>query len=834
MAQRSNQQLQDALDELEIQKKILELNKQINNEFTGYFNAKKMLLETEQDIADIQQLQDDLVRNGIDINSRDFKNQQRILNNKRKLLDLQKQELKNTSLIAMSYNAIEKSSMALFSGAITNIVKYLLDADKAYKSLNMEIGLSGERSKLLLSNMTGAASYAARMGVSFEELAKIQSVYTDEMGRSVLLTSQSLQDIVDIGKGTKLGVDMAAKLAARFNLMGKSVRSTRDFVEDAVNSAGRYGVSSTAVLSKINENLEKSQGYVFKGGVAGLAKMSEYATKFKVDMNSVFAALDKANSLEGAVDMASQLQVIGGKFAKQDPFKLLHQARTDAAGFTLTMQGLTKGMATYNKTTGEFEIQAGDLNRLKLAADATGMSYEELIKQAKQGAQLDTIGQQLSGSRLSKEAREFVQGVAAIQKDGSFKIQLPDGTMKDIRGITNEQVKALIGSKQSLDQAALNAQSFDEVFKNTIMELKSTLLPILKQINSITKFLADNRSLTYAIAGLGTIMLGVPAIIGTFKPWLKYAQLLKGSSLLGGGGAASTVTSTVGAGGAVGPGSTNPNGPVSSNAAKNMLAFGAAALMVGGAIWLATKGIAAMAESFKELNVEQLSALKTVLLGLGLGIGALAIGMAILAGPLAVAAGPMLAFGGAIALVGLGIGVAAAGIGYMAKGFATMFDSLSKVTDPKILQGLGALILSMSGLGVSAMLFANPLTWIGLKVLSSSIGDITDKLKDAKFDSLAVAGNNFNKIADAIEKINDKKLDKLIAVSQSLSGMGGLVTAIASLKNVFGDSIEVKFKEQKVDLQVNVTNTIDGARLGSVISKFVPLTIEKSRKGSAT
>lgn len=820
-------------DNLEILRQVEALNKRINNDFTGYLNERRDLAKLDKERL---ALEEDLAVATIDSNNELIITLTKQLALHDRILEAKRQALKNTSLMAMSYKVLAKSSKTFFAGSITNMLKFINDADKGFKSLNLEMGLSGDRSGILLNNLIGASEYSARMGVSFTELAQMQGKYSDEMGRAVVLSEANLKNIVDIGKGTTMGTEMAATMAAKMDLIGLSVEKTKNFYEGAINSSSKYGVNANVVIKKINDNLDKSQGYVFKGGINGLKKMSEFSTKFKVDMSSVFNAMDKANGLEGAVDMAAQLQVIGGKFAQQDPFKLLHQARTDTEGFTKTMQGLTKGMATYNKNSGEFEIQAGDLNRLKLAADATGMSYEELIKQAKQGTKMDSIMDKLSGTGLSKEAKEFVQGVAEIQKDGSFKIQIPGGELKDIKSISESQINAMKNSATSLEQRAKESQAFDEIWNNTINELKSAALPILKVVNSMTTWIASNGGLSTALVGIAGAIYALPGIITSLGAITATVTALKGMSIFGGAGkgaasATSAVTNSLTPDGGKGGGNMNKINSFAptQQAIKSMLAFGAAVLMVGGGIWLATKGIAAMAEAFKSLSPDQLKELNKTLVVLG---GSLAV-LTIIGAALAPAVGPMLGFGAAILMIGAGVGIAAVGIGYMAKGLGSMFESLAKVTDPTLISGLSSLVLSMAGLGLASMALANPLAWVGLKVLSSTIGSVAEKISGANFSSLGIASTHLSAIATAINSINETKLDKLIQVSKALSGVGGLATAIASLSNIFGNNaIEVKFKDDKINLQLDVTANMDGEKVSSMLSKNVALQIERAKRGS--
>ena len=119
---------------------------------------------------------------------------------------------------------------------------------------------------------------------------------------------------------------------------------------------------------------------------------------------------------------------------------------------------------------------------------------------------------------------------------------------------------------------------------------------------------------------------------------------------------------------------TENGGRAAGSAALQMLALGAAVLLIGAGVYLAATGMGNFVESFSQLNAEQLIAA-------GLGIAAFAVGLYFLipaligfatVGGLSIKI--MLGIAAAVALIGIGIGAAAAGIGY----FIQSIGSLSK------------------------------------------------------------------------------------------------------------------------------------------------------------
>lgn len=894
-------------EDLRIARELRKQNEAINYAFTGYVMKKREVRDLGIEINELEEAHKILSKEANKIDEETLDNIKDEITQRRIMYTERANEFNAISRSNIVFNKIVEASSALHVGTAALMLKYIMDAEKGFKMANLELGLSGVRSEILLDNLQDAAGYSARLGVPYPELIKAQTAFANETGRAVLLSGENLKNISTISKGLNISTEEAGRMAGKFESIGVSIDKLTSFYEETLNTSEEFGVSASNVISLINTHLERSQGYVFKDGVEGLRKMAQHATKFRVDMNGVFSAMDKARSLEGVVDMVSQLQVLGGNFARNNPFELLHLARTDGEAFTRVLIDMGRGLSTFNKNTGQFELQAGDLDRLRLMAQATGMDFNELHKQVRRTAEMDSISEQLLGSGLSKEAKEFIQGVAELQSDGSFKVKVASGDLRDIRLLSINQVEALRRSDITLQDRAKSAQTFNETIMNTVNEIKTMLLPFVEKLNSVVQWMNSNGGLVRGLVGGVIALTGAAAagrvLAGGFRTFTSVFEFFTGKTInltktLSGlrnlfTGGRNTVPTNMMEGRVVPrrvPGQnidargtsntlgnplpqSSPNSPsnqrkitpraiptsggtsrpisqpkpssggglskridnISKSAGagyKNVLAFGGAILMVGGAIWLATKGIGSMVEQFQNLGGEQANqAAKTVLyLGgtlVGLSAGLLLVGTL---GQSAVI--PMLAFGGAVLMIGAGIGIAAAGLGSLASSFGAVGQSIAMTANPETVGSIAALTLSLGGLSAIGLLLANPLTWIGFKVLGNHIDNIGEKLNNSKFDSLASASTSFNHISNAIEKINETKLDKLIKLGENFSNINNLTKMVDSLTKIFGDGIDVKFKNDQVNLQVDVVAEMDSQKVSSKISKHIPLQLERVKRGS--
>ena len=69
-------------------------------------------------------------------------------------------------------------------------------------------------------------------------------------------------------------------------------------------------------IADVSRNLDKVNQYGFKNGIEGLAEMSRISKIFRMDMESTFTVASKVMDPEGAVEMSSRLQALGGAFGK--------------------------------------------------------------------------------------------------------------------------------------------------------------------------------------------------------------------------------------------------------------------------------------------------------------------------------------------------------------------------------------------------------------------------------------------------------------------------------------------------------------------------------------
>ena len=695
---------------------------------------------------------------------------------------------------------------------------YLQQSDKIIRSTILSLGMSGQKAELMRGSFEQSAGIVARMGGSLEDIQSVMTGYADETGRARVMSSQMVQDIVAIGKGTGLGVEQATRLGAQFELMGFDAKSTMDYVQGVVDTSERMGVNTTKVLKNVNDNFKRLNTYTFQQGVKGFAQMAMYAEKFRIDIGQALNAADVARSLEGAIDLAANLQIMGGEFAKTDPFEMLFLSRNDPAKFSEKIADMTKGVVTFRKMAdGSFEkfISPADRDRLASVAKSLGMEASALTEMAERQAEIQKMRQQMAGMGLSAKEKEIIEGAAIFNKEtGKFEVQLA-GKMKDIATLTKEQASAFAIESKSLKDRALEAQTFEDALKATMNELKSALLPILKAINGlltwarpvvikITEFLTGNKFLPgwVKVAGLflsaGALWKGIlqPGAERIGKATVgKLAGRIRGAEIPPPTGSVSGLAEQrrgIGAGAAA-----KGAGMKSLGAGAGI---GAAALGIGAGIGLAATGISKLAEAMSKLDRTQIWALPVTVLALAAAFAVFTPAIIAVGTAGTVSAPGLLALGGAVLGIGAGIGIAAAGVGFMGQGLAKLVTA-SKDAGPAMKdvgKGIGMVSLAMLGFSAGAA---------GFLVFSGTMNKIA---KNAP--ALAAVGDSFKQI-NAV--LSGSKED-YIAIQHAVESIananikgGGM---FADLANILNKPLKVEFAQGRVAMVNDITLNLDGQK----------------------
>lgn len=521
--------------------KYADLQAEINSGLKGYLEGidkldrlTKTINSTQSIINKLRKEENELLKSGLTVNDDEVKLIQtkiallqkyndKIKEEQKLLIEIVKNSKKWQMLGGQVLATTVKTAASLekipsFIGNITNKLKDLFEMDKAIRQAGLEMGLINKQGESFRKNIKDAASNTISFGAGIKELAQLQSQYSDNIGRNVSMGQKDLEALAEIARGTALGAESTAQMAADFEAQGISALRTKGFIQEAVDNSTALGLNTTKVMKNLSQNIKMLNRYRFKDGIKGLVKMSELSTKLGVSMDFATGMSEKLFNVEGAVEMSAQLQVMGGAFARlADPFKLMYMARNDMAGLVDELSKAAAESVNFNNKTGEFEIAAMEMHRLRIIAEQTGVSYDELTNAAKNAAKFSKLKTQISFD-INEKGREFLENTAKFDEHGRAFIEIGGEKkfLNQLGAAGKTLIEGQVAEKKSLKERAEAALGFDESLTNLINMVKQYMMPIVEGITDVLKPLVqdfiNNDSLKKDLKELGKN-------IGEFVKW---------------------------------------------------------------------------------------------------------------------------------------------------------------------------------------------------------------------------------------------------------------------------------------------------------------------------
>lgn len=493
----------------------------------------------------------------------------------------------------------------------------------------------------------------------------------------------------DLGSSIKSGLSfgfLSGAGQAAFNAISNGARDLIGEI-DAANASWKTFNSNLAMLGWDEAAISSAQSTLQE-----FAQQTVYSSS---DMATTFAQL----AAVGVDDTAELVTAFGGLAAAaenpQQAMKTLSQQATQMAAkptvawadFKLMLEQTPAGIAAVARemgmTTSELvtAVQDGEIatedffNAIK-AAGGAGTELAALATEAK------TVGQAMDGLKetaanklmpafdvLSQAGIKAVDGIAGAlagidaqalaDKVGAAVATVQQywdafkGSFEGVGAALSEAFSALSGAIQEVFGVAEGATALD-TFTTICQNVANGIKTVAGFISEHADTIAAALPYVLGIAGAFKAM----SIVNTLAPGLtSFATSLAQMAGKGIAGLAAKLFGVAGGQTAV--------GTASATSAPSILQSAVAVLALGGAVLLASAGLALLVQSAIALASAGWPAV-AALVGLVGVIALLAVGAAALGPALVVAAPGLLAFGAAIALVGVGAVLAGAGLALVA------------------------------------------------------------------------------------------------------------------------------------------------------------------------
>lgn len=485
--------------------KQAELRQKISESSEEYLRFLKDIKKLNTSIVDTEKAIEELNNKIVTLSGEELEKAQlskKILEDRVKLLKDEKDTWVNITKETSNYRKTLGSITQVKKdiGFITNSIQSgynflkgwagLFEMDKSIRMSALSMGLLDKQTKDFRDNLFAASQDTIKFGVDIGQLAELQAGFSNELGRTVMLSQEGLKNLAAMSKATGLGAEGAEQLAAEFNKLGISVENTTSFVNDLMNDSSKMGLNAFKVVRNLQQNMKLLDRYNFKNGVDGLTKMVKTMTKLGLEVGAITPMAEKLYDIEGAVDMSAQLQVLGGEFSKlADPFDLMYKARNDMEGLTKEITDATAASAHFNSKNRQFEISALEMDRLRKVAAATNLNYEDLVKSAKEVAKFTTIKKQINYDFGNDDIKEFIENTAQLNKQGEAYITI-EGSPKlvsQLSSMDKTTLQNMMAEEKSLQDRAKASQTFDETLGNLIKQVKTLLLPVLEGIDKVLR-----------------------------------------------------------------------------------------------------------------------------------------------------------------------------------------------------------------------------------------------------------------------------------------------------------------------------------------------------------
>jgi hypothetical protein len=297
--------------------------------------------------------------------------------------------------------------------------------------INEETGLTGKLSEDVRRSILNSYPSVIQFGYGMEQLSGYYTTMIEKSGRWNIQNQESLIRSAAVSRAFVGDLSKMAEIQANIEKIGLGAVDAADAIEKAGIQSTSLGLRAKKTTEDINTSILKLNAYGFKNGIEGLAKMSRISAEFRMNMEETFKIADKVLSPEGAIELSSNLQVIGGILGDfNDPLKLMYMATNNVEGLQTALIEAAGTLATFNNEQGRFEITGINLRKAKAMAQELGVSYDELAKGAIASAERVQASTALmsTGLQMDKEDREFITNLSQME-GGQMVIKVPESLM---------------------------------------------------------------------------------------------------------------------------------------------------------------------------------------------------------------------------------------------------------------------------------------------------------------------------------------------------------------------------------------------------------------------
>ena len=312
-----------------------------------------------------------------------------------------------------------------------------------------ELGQSAAQAKMMETEIGKAAVNALEMGGNLGDVVKHFEQINTTLGRTTYVSAEALTNMEAM---QKLGVktETFQSFEKFFDKVGGGIDGAVQKQMELVNTAKSYGLNVGTFLGSVSGKLDILNKYGFPKGVADLASMVAKSQVLGDTLGIAQSFADQImDSPERAYEAAAQLQTLGGSFAQLgDGANLLYMAQNNLGELNDKIINATKGIATFNKETGQAEIGSAERMRIREVAKIYGGNADAITESALKMVKQEQIISQLNLNpdikSLSDEEKQTLANYAQLGKGGVVTIK-----GEEIGGLDSKEIKDIMVGLQA-------------------------------------------------------------------------------------------------------------------------------------------------------------------------------------------------------------------------------------------------------------------------------------------------------------------------------------------------------------------------------------------------
>ena len=363
--------------------------------------------------------------------------------------------------------------------------RFFLTLESDAKKLNTSIGNGLEANAKNIQNiMYNVYQEGLKYGFAFDDAKDYMEAISSSSQRMMSFTSKNVENAVMLGKALGVGAKEVGAMYNNFIQAGMSQEAANTRLRQITQDARKYGVDAGTLTKTVSDNIYKAQLYGFKGGVDGLTKMAIQAQRVGTNMDLAAKAASLAFDPEGAIEMASSLQMLGGSFGGlTDVYSLMNMAQSDMGGLQDQIMKSSASMVDFNRKTGEFKISPEMRRNMTEFAKSIGSDYETVAKTAvKFRKEQEVMSRIPLTAGMSEEDRSVIASMAEIGPGGTIQIKDPNSDkMLDFSQLSTAQVTNLIKEQTGLTKEM--AQDPKKIAIDT-KEIANQQLTVLQKVDA--------------------------------------------------------------------------------------------------------------------------------------------------------------------------------------------------------------------------------------------------------------------------------------------------------------------------------------------------------------